>query len=95
MPACGASPSLSANAPLTPSGSPAIIPNMNPKPLLGSVWVFENSPLSHHFLLLEEKQAWYTNDEWEFEALEVENGTRQSVYFKKRARAYGGWEEDK
>jgi hypothetical protein len=72
-----------------------MIPNMNPKPLLGSVWVFESSPKSHHFLLLDERRAYYADVEWEFEALEIEAGTRTAVYFKKRARAYGGWEEDK
>ena len=79
---------------MTPSGSPDMIPNMNPKPLLGSVWVFENSPRSHHFMLLGEKQAWYASTEWEFDALEIETGKRDSVFFKKNARAYGGWEED-
>ena len=72
-----------------------MIPNMNPKPILGSVWVFENSPKSHHFLLLDERRAYYADVEWEFEALEIEAGTRTAVYFKKRGRAYGGWEEDK
>ena len=72
-----------------------MIPNMNPKPLLGSVWVFENSPRSHHFLLLAERDAYHFGVEWEFEALEIETGARMAIYFKKRARAYGGWEEDK
>ena len=72
-----------------------MISNMNPKPLLGSVWVFENNRKSNHFLLLEEKVSPYEADEWEFEALEIETGKRSSVYFKKRARAYGGWLEDK
>lgn len=67
---------------------------MNPKPLLGSVWVFERSPMSHHFMLLGERQTYYADVAWEFDALEVETGTRMAVYFKKRARAYGGWEED-
>ena len=68
---------------------------MNPKPLLGSVWVFHDEPKSHHFLLLEEKRAYYENDEWEFETLEIETGKRSTGYFKKRASNYGGWLEDK
>ena len=72
-----------------------MISNMNPKPLLGSVWVFERSPKSNHFLLLDEKSAYHEDDEWDFEALEIETGKRSTIYFKKRARAYGGWLEDK
>ncbi len=51
--------------------------------------------MSHHFMLLGEKQAWYAGEEWEFDALEIETGKRDSVFFKKKSRAYGGWEEDK
>jgi hypothetical protein len=68
---------------------------MNPKPLLGSVWVFDDEPNSIHFLLLAEKPAYYESDEWVFETLEIETGKRQTGYFNKKSRNYGGWKEDK
>jgi hypothetical protein len=68
---------------------------MNTKPLVGSVWVFHDNPRSHHFLLLAERLAYYELDEWEFEILEIETGKRSTGYFKKSARNYGGWLEDK
>lgn len=66
---------------------------MNKKPEIGDIWTFSSTGGATFLLLEEEISDYYPDIEWKFNALMLETGQLEKLYFKKYARLYGGWRQ--